>query len=100
MNNRLTLRILDKAEEDLILIGEYIAKDNPAAAYNLFKQFYATFDLLTEYPNLGVRRTDFTYKDVRFYVIRKNFLILYKFEASTLFILRVLTAYQDICTLL
>lgn len=54
MNNRLTLRILDKAEEDLILIGEYIAKDNPAAAYNLFKQFYATFDLLTEYPNLGV----------------------------------------------
>ncbi len=39
MNNRLTLRILDKAEEDLILIGEYIAKDNPAAAYNLFKNF-------------------------------------------------------------
>ena len=100
MSNKLTLRILDKAEEDMVLIGDYIAKDNQSAATDLLKQFYATFDTLSEYPELGFKRKDFTYKDVRFYVIRKNYLILYKIENSTLFILRVLTAYQDICALL
>ena len=100
MNNKLTLRILDRAEEDMTLIGEYIARDNPTAASNLLKQFYSTFESLSEYPNLGFKRKDFTYKDVRFYIVRKNFLILYKIERSTLFILRVFPTYQDICALL
>ena len=41
--SKLTLRILDKAEEDMDLIGSYIANDNNVAASNLLKQFYATF---------------------------------------------------------
>ena len=98
--SKLTLRILDKAEEDMTLIGNYIAQDNVNAATNLLKQFYATFETLSEYPNLGYKRPDFTYRDVRFYVVRKNYLILYKVEQSTLFILRVFPAYQDICSLL
>lgn len=32
MNNQLKLQILNKAEEDLIFISNYIAKDNPDAA--------------------------------------------------------------------
>ena len=98
--SKLTLRILDKAEEDMTLIGSYIAQDNVNAAINLLKQFYATFETLSEYPNLGYKRPDFTYRDVRFYVVRKNYLILYKVKQSTLFILRVFPAYQDICSLL
>ena len=98
--SKLTLRILDKAEEDMTLIGSYIAQDNFNAAINLLKQFYATFETLSEYPNLGYKRPDFTYRDVRFYVVRKNYLILYKVEQSTLFILRVFPSYQDICSLL
>ena len=98
--SKLTLRILDKAEEDMTLIGNYIAQDNVSVATNLLKQFYATFETLSEYPNLGYMRPDFTYRDVRFYVVRKNYLILYKVEQSTLFILRVFPAYQDICSLL
>ena len=98
--SKLTLRILDKAEEDMTLIGNYIARDNINAATNLLKQFYATFKTLSEYPNLGYKRPDFTYQDVRFYVVRKNYLILYKVEQNTLFILRVFPAYQDICSLL
>ena len=97
--SKLTLRILDKAEEDMDLIGSYIAQDNMIAASNLLKQFYATFDTLSDYPDLGYKRPDFTYQDVRFYVVRKNYLILYKVEQSTLFILRVFPAYQDICSL-
>ena len=91
---------MDKAEVDMTLIAEYIAKDNRAAALNLLNQFYATFETLSKYPNLGFTRKDFTYSDVKFYVVRKNFLILYKIEKSTLFILRVLSSYQDICALL
>ncbi len=98
--SKLTLRILGKAEEDMTLIGNYIAQDNVNAATNLLKQFYATFETLSEYPNLGYKRPDFTYRDVKFYVVRKNYLILYKVEQSTLFILRVFPAYQDICSLL
>lgn len=98
--SNLDLRILDRAEEDLALIGEYIAKDSPRAAANFLEHFYATFLTLCEYPNLGVKRPDFTYKDVKFYVVKKNFLVLYKVENNTLYILRVLTAYQDICALL
>ena len=98
--SKLTLRILDKAEDDMDLIGSYIAQDNIVAASNLLKQFYATFETLTEYPKLGYKRPDFTYQDVRFYVVRKNYLILYKVEQNTLFILRVFPSYQDICSLL
>ena len=98
--SKLTLRILDKAEEDMALIGSYIAQDNIVAASNLLKQFYATFETLSEYPNLGYKRSDFTYQDVRFYVVRKNYLILYKVKQNTLFILRIFPAYQDICSLL
>ncbi len=98
--SKLTLRILDKAEEDMDLIGSYIAQDNIVAASNLLKQFYATFETLAEYPYLGYKQPDFTYQNVRFYVVRKNYLILYKVEQNTLFILRVFPAYQDICSLL
>ena len=82
------------------LIGNYIAKDNIVAASNLLKQFYTTFEILSEYPNLGYRRPDFTYKDVRFYVVRKNYLILYKVEQNSIFILRVFPTYQDICSII
>ena len=100
MSNKLNLRILDKAEEDMDIIGKHIAEDNIDAAIDLLKDFYSAFQTLTEYPNIGSKRTDFTYKDVRFYVVRKNFLILYKIDNDFLVILRVFTAYQDICSML
>ena len=54
MSNKLTLRILDKAEEDMSLIATCIAKDNSSAAVDLLKQFYVIFDTLSKYPNLGL----------------------------------------------
>lgn len=36
--------------------------------------------------------------DVKFYVVKKNYLIVYRIiDDKTLRILRVLTTYQDIC---
>ena len=59
-----------------------------------------TFNLLSEHPLLGKQRKDFTYHDVRFYVVKKHYLIVYQINNSTVEILRVLTSYQDICNLL
>ena len=100
MNNQLKLQILNKAEEDLILISDFISKDNPIAARNLLKLFYATFDILSRYPNIGKQRIDFTYKDVQFYVVKKNYLVLYKSDNNYLYILRVFSSYSDICSIL
>ena len=98
--NNLKLIIEIKAESDIGLIADYIAKDNEKAAGKMLKQFYKSFEKLSEYPNIGTKRLDFTYKDVKFYVIKKHYLIIYTIVEDTIHILRVLTAYQDICTLL
>lgn len=98
--NKLKLIIENKAESDMESIADYIAKDNKKAASETLKQFYKSFEKLSEYPNIGIKRPDFTYKDVKFYVIKKHYLIIYTVIEYTIHILRVLTAYQDICALL
>lgn len=95
--SKLTLIIENKAESDMELIADYIAKDNKKAASKMLKQFYKSFEKLSEYPNIGIKRPDFTYKDVKFYVVKKHYLIIYTTIKDTIHILRVLTAYQDIC---
>lgn len=98
--NRLKLVIENKAEFDMELIADYIAKDNKNAASKLLKHFYKAFEKLSAYPNIGTKRLDFTYKDVKFYVTKKHYLIIYTIIEDSIHILRVLTAYQDICALL
>ncbi len=98
--SKLKLIIEIKAESDMELIADYIAKDNKNVASKMLKQFYKSFEKLSEYPNIGIKRPNFTYKDVKFYVIKKHYLIIYTIVEDTIHILRVLTAYQDICALL
>lgn len=98
--NNLKLIIENKAESDMELIADYIAKDNKKAASKMLKQFYKSFEKLSEYPNIGIKRLDFTYKNVKFYVVKKHYLIIYTIIEDSIHILRVLTAYQDICDLL
>lgn len=96
----LNLEIKSVALSDIEVIADYISKDNVRAARNLVSDFYETFNLLASQPKLGLARKDFTYMDVKFYVIKKNYLIVYKSDDKTLTILRVLTVHQDICTIL
>ena len=98
--NKLKIVIENKAESDMELVADYIAKDNKNAAIKMLKQFYKSFEKLAVHPNIGVKRPDFTYKDVKFYVVKKHYLIIYTIIGDTIHILRVLTAYQDICNLL
>lgn len=96
--NELSLEITGTAYSDIEKITDFIAKDSNIAAIKMTEMFYKTFLLLCLYPNLGKIRKDFTYKDVRFYVLKKKYLLVYSIINSTsLRILRVLTTYQDIC---
>ncbi len=99
--NNLELEITSKAFKDIELISDFIARDNKSAAAKLVKLLNKTFGTLCQHPNLGRAREDFTYLDVKFYIVKKNYLIVYRvIDNKTLRVLRVLTAYQDICSLL
>lgn len=98
--NNFKLEITEKAYKDIETIADYIAQDNKIAAKKIAAAFHKTFSVLCEHPNLGKLRTDLTRLDVRFYVVKKNYLIVYRITGSAVRILRVLTTYQDICALL
>lgn len=93
------LIISKPAEEDLREIYTYIASDNPSAASKMVEVFRRSFDILIGMPRAGSKRLDLTEKDVLFYVIKKRYLVVYTKRDNNLIILRVLTTYQDICSL-
>lgn len=97
--NNLELEITSKAYNDMEIISEFIAQDNKSASNKMMKLFYKTFEIFLKHPNIGKSRPDFTYMDVKFYVVKKNYLIVYRIiDNKKLRILRVLTTYQDICS--
>ena len=98
--SKMKLQILTSAENDIAVIVDYIARDKKTAAQKLLKDFYKSFDRLAHYPYMGSKKSDFTYQDVRFWVVKKNYLVIYKIVEDVIYILRVLPAYQDICALL
>lgn len=99
--NNLELEITSRAYNDIEIISDYIAKDNKLAANKMVKLFYKAFMTFIEQPNIGKSRPDFTYLDVKFYIIKKNYLIVYRvIDNRKVRILRVLTTYQDVCSTL
>ena len=99
--NDLELEITSKAYNDIEIISDYIAKDNRTAATKFVRLFFNNaFKTLCKHPYLGKSRDDFTYLDVKFYIVKKNYLVIYRIiNNKTLRILRVLTTYQDICSI-
>jgi addiction module RelE/StbE family toxin len=98
--NKLDLQIKSKALDDMKKIADYIARDNKSAARNLLNDFYLSFDRLCDFPKMGAIKKDFTYLDVRFLRVKQNYLIVYNFDKKSIYILRVLSSYQEICNLL
>ena len=98
--NKLNLKIKSVALEDMEKIADYIATDNKSASFKMLKSFYKSFDNLCNHPELGTIRKDFTYKDVRFLKVHKHYLIVYNFDKENIYVLRILSNYQNICELL
>jgi len=98
--NKLKLNITEQAKADIRLITRYIAKDNKFAAKEMSVYLSGICEKITEFPDIGTLRPDFTYKNYRFLTVKKHYVIAYRVEGSDLFISRVLATYRDICTLL
>ena len=93
------LVVTKQAYQDIDLIIEYIANSNKIAANNVLKVLQKSIYMIVEFPNIGILRPDFTYKNVMFYVVAKRYIIAYQVNNTEILILRVLSAYQDICSL-
>lgn len=97
--NNFDLVITEKAYNDLETIFNFIAKDNQKAALRTLNLLKSCCYTLTKFPEMGIKRPDFTYKDVQFYIVKKRFIIAYKVDKNELVILRILSSFQDICSL-
>ena len=98
--SKLKLNITEQAKADITLITEYIAKDNKQSAKSMAMYLYKVCSDLAKFPEMGTARPDFTYKNYRFFIVKKRYIIAYTIDGNNLFISRVLTTYQDICVLL
>ena len=64
------------AEADLVEAAAWIAADDPRAAERFLRAARSAFDKLAERPGLGHRRPDLTSRDVRFWPIRRRYLVV------------------------
>lgn len=74
--SRPRLRRTAQAEEDLIAIWDYIARDNPRAADRLLDVLDAKSRALARNPHLGMARDDIA-RGVRHFPVG-NYLVLYR----------------------
>lgn len=100
MNKPLRVLITESAQNDIISITDYIAKDNSTAASSIIDAFRKTFEILSIYPETGTVRKKIKNKSVRIYTIKKKFTIVYRLNNEQLEILRILTKYQNIFSVL
>ncbi len=87
-----------QAQRDIEDIWRYIAGDNPAAADRVETALYDAFALLAGNHHLGHKRDDLTRKPVRFWSVHSY--LIYDPRAEPLHILRVLSGYRDVGTIL
>jgi len=88
-----------EARLDLLEIWEHIATDNLDAADRVEHEIERIVSMLAKNPGLGHLRRDLTSKPVRFWAVY-SYLIIYNADARPLEVVRVLSGYRDIATLL
>jgi plasmid stabilization system protein ParE len=89
-------KLSDEAIDDIGEICDYIARDNPAAADQLESDIFSACEELSRHPLLGHRRSDLTDEPVRFWLVRRHYLIVYHPGAEMLVIARVIHASRDV----
>lgn len=88
-----------EAQDDLIAIQDYIALDNPSVAVRVIDECFESFAMLANQPHIGHKREDLTPREVRFWSIY-SYLIIYDATTQPISIVRVLSGYRDITSLL
>lgn len=96
--NKFDIVITDDAKDDIRNIVNYTESHNKFAALNLIKIFKKTFVLLSGFPAVGRTSVFIEDKTILIYVVKKRFIIAYRFYNNQVAVLRVLSSYQDIST--
>jgi plasmid stabilization system protein ParE len=84
-----------EAAEDLQEIWVYVANDNPAAADKLEEDIYAACELLAKNPRVGHQRSDLTDEAVLFWLVRRQYLVIYLPGTEPLKIVRILQGARN-----
>jgi len=77
-------------------IWQHIAADNLTAADDLESEILDACQRLAERSDLGHFRRDLTDKPVRFFAVRRTYLIVYDAVSEPLAVLRVLHGARDV----
>lgn len=91
--------LTSEAQNDLTALQDYISQDNPTAVVRVIDACFAAFAKLAESPFIGHKREDLTARDVRFWSVY-SYLIVYDANTKPISIVRVLSGYRDIMSLL
>lgn len=87
-------RLSRLAEQDLLDIWTYIAKDNPAAADRFTDLVIEKCDKLCEFPELGRRRDELA-PFLRSFPVGR-YIIFYRVGDPGIEVARILSAYRDL----
>ena len=87
--------IMPSAQNDMQEIFDFIAKDNLSKANEMLNLFERKIQSLACFPKIGYRKSIFVERDIREYVVAKHYQIIYHIKNNTIYVLRVLTGYEN-----
>lgn len=93
------VRLSSEARQDLIAIGDYIARDNPPRAQSFVAELTDKCASLSQMPNTHPLVPRYAKKGIRRRV-HGNYQIFYRADATEVFVLRVLHGARDYAALL
>ncbi len=92
--------ITNIAKSDILNIKEYISAQNPIASNDFISILTEVFEMLSKYPNAGVKKLGIKNQNVQIYTIKKKYNIIYQVKDNNIEILRVLNKYQNLFAIL
>ncbi len=99
--NKLEIIITEKAQNDIIQIKKFIAENNKNASKDFVKKLRKAFVNLSFYPGIGKRRPELSGNyEILFLPFMTNYLIVYSVSGGKLYIVRFLSNYRNICSIL
>ncbi len=98
--SKLDVIITPTAEKDMQSIFDYIAQDNISKAIEIINTFEKKFDSLAMFPESGAAKFKFILRDIRCAIVAGHYQIIYTRKNDVLYILRILTGYQDLFAIL
>ena len=82
------------AQDDLLEIGGFVARDSPVYAVDAVERLVAAVDLLESHPEIGRVVPEYGRKDLR-EIVRGSYRIVYLVREDGLFVVRIVHGAQD-----